>query len=167
MSDEQLESSLRDVAPMASMGSAQDKENADPDVWQFYPLTTLEDVRAWQSRTAGPGLSEIPQTAQRSDPDRDAPVDDDSVPSQHGASSRQSDRSPCPIPAAAASPGERARVLRVDNFPANAHPISSVIIRGDGHVLFDSRAAEVARTDEPSPVASTFLPADFQKEFLW
>lgn len=167
VSDEQLESSLRDVAPMASMGSAQDKENADPDVWQFYPLTTLEDVRAWQSRTAGPGLSERPPTAHASDPDGDAPVDDDSVPFQLGGLSRQSAYSPCPIPAAAASPGERARVLQVDNYPANAHPVSGATSRGGSHTLFDSRAAEVARTDEPSPVASTFLPADFQKEFLW
>lgn len=167
MSDEQLESSLHDVAPMASMGSAQDKENADPDVWQFYPLTTLENVRAWQSRAVGPGLSEIPPTAHAGDPGGDAPVDDDSVPSQHGGSSRQSDHSPCPIPAAAASLGGRARTLQVDNYPANSHPIAGATVRGSSHALFDCGAAGVARTDEPSPVASSFLPADFQKEFLW
>lgn len=166
VSDEQLESSLRDVAPGATQERSQDKENADPDVWQSYPLTTLEDVRAWQSGTAGLGLSEVPPAAHTRD--RDALVDDDSVPSQHGGSSRQSDQSPCPIPAAAAAMrGERARTLQVDNYAAITHPISGVTIRGSSHALLDCGAAEVARTDEPSPVTSSFLPADFQKEFLW
>lgn len=167
VSDEQLESSLRDVGPLATEERPQDKENADPDVWQFYPLTTLEDVRSWQSRTAGSSLSEVPPTAHASDPDRDAPVDDDSVPSQHGGSSRQSSHSLCPIPAADANPRERARTLQGGNYPANIHPISGATSCGGSHALFDPRAAEVARTDKPSPVASTFLPADFQKEFLW
>lgn len=167
VSDEQLESSLRDVGPMASTGSAQDKENADPDVWQSYPLTTLEDVRAWQSRTAGLGLSEEPPTAHASDPVGDAPVDDDSMSSQHGGSSRKSDHPPYPIPGIAASPSDRARALQVDNYPANTHLISGATSHGGSHVLFDSRPAEVVRTDEPSPVASSFLPVDFQKEFLW
>lgn len=167
VSDEQLESSLRDVAPMAIMGSAQDKENADPDVWQFYPLTTLEDVRAWQSRTAGPGLSEIPPTAPISDPNREDPLDDDSVPSQHGGSSRQGDYSPCLIPNEAASPIAKARTLQVDHSSANSHSISGATSRGGSHALLDAGVAEMTRMDERSPVASTFLPADFQKEFLW
>lgn len=167
VSDEQLESSLRDVAPTASMGTAQDKENADPDVWQFYPLATLEDVRAWQSRTTGPGLSEVLLTAHASDPDGYAPVDDDSVPSQPGGSSRKSDHSPCPIPAAAASPGVRTNTSQVDHFPGNSHSQLSRTSCGVGHTLLHSRAAEMTGAGEPSTVAGTFLPADFQKEFLW
>lgn len=160
VSDEQLESSLRGVTPLVTPESSQDKENADPDVWQLYPLTTLEDVRAWQSRTAVP---ELPGPPSAHDPEEDAPVEDDSLPSQCGGMSGQSNQSPCPVREVTAAPDTRERTSQVEHHPTNAHPTSDEVGRRDSHAPHDSRA----RTDETSPVTSTFLPADFQKEFLW
>lgn len=165
VSDEQLESSLRGAAPSATVESPQDKGNTGPDVWQVYPLTTLEDVRAWQSRTVGPELSGPPAAH---GPDGDVPVEDDCLPpSQHGGMPERDDESPCPIRAVFASPDMRTRTFQIGDYPASAHPAPTAAVRGDGHGPRDSRGTDMPRTDEPSPLASTFLPADFQKDFLW
>lgn len=165
MSDEQLESSLRSVAPPATE-SSQDKENADPKVWQFYPLTTLEDVRAWQSCTAGRELSGPLPTAHGSD--GDAPVEDDSLlTSKYGAVSVQSSQSPRPIRAVTTSPEAKTRTPRVGHYLRSTHPTSGASGSGDGHEPDNSRATNTPRTDEPISLVSTFLPAAFQEEFLW
>ncbi|RWA12309.1 hypothetical protein EKO27_g2801 [Xylaria grammica] len=48
VSDDELESVLQ-VAPHPT-STEELKGIADPDVWELYPLVSLQDVRAWQAR---------------------------------------------------------------------------------------------------------------------
>lgn len=102
------------------------------------------------------------------DPDRDVLAEEDKLLSQDCDLSRQSEQSPNPITAVTSSPiTTRARTRHDDHRPTNSHPTFSSPSRGERHVPHDPRATGMARADEPSPPAGTFLPAAFQEEFLW
>lgn len=149
----------------AAPESSQDKENADPTVWQFYPLTTLEDVRAWQSHTAGADVSGPPPTAHGSDDD--ATVEDHSlIASENGGISGQGSQSQRPIRAVATG-RTRTHTPQVDHYPTTAHSASGASGSGDGHAPGNSRVNDTPGTDESIALTSTFLPAAFQEEFLW
>lgn len=147
--------------------SPQDKENADPNVWQFYPLTTLENVRAWQFRTAGPDLSGPPPTAHGSDGDAPVEEDDSLLTSEYGGMSGQSNQFQRSTRAVTTRSDTRTRALQVDHYATTAHSTPHTSGSGAGHAPDNSRVTNTPSTDEPMPLASTFLPAAFQEEFLW
>ncbi|KAK6082741.1 hypothetical protein SCUP234_04065 [Seiridium cupressi] len=130
VSDEQLESSLRNIPGPGTLDRSQDKENADPNVWQHYPLTNLEDVRAWQAHTATSRLSRQPRGIVL---DEESPSEDGTQPCEVGDSPVKSSRA-IPNSVIAAKRDASSYPAFTEDPPTNAYPDLPVV----AHPLVES-----------------------------
>lgn len=177
MSDEQLESLLRQMPPPETLEHSSYKGCASSNVWQLYPLTTVADVRAWQAHTQSPEQS-TPRRSHSSDPG--SPVDGEELPEPYadleGPVAVTADGGTSTPSRVGYPMGTEAIETDTASSPAYSQypPITSPPVLPDriSHVR-GSQAPEgesiVVRdsTGGPSPLKTSFLPPDFQDEFLW
>lgn len=178
MSDEQLESSLRQMPPPGTSEHSNYKGNASSNVWQLYPLTTVADVRAWQAHTPSP---EKPTPRRPHGSDSGSDIDDgDELPEpyadQEGPVAVTVDRGTSTPSRVGYSRGREAIETDTASSPAYAQHIFITSppvlpdrishVRGSQAPEGESNTTRES-TGGPSPSTTPFLPPGFQDEFLW
>lgn len=159
---------------------AREKEDINPELWQVYPLNTVEDIRQWQSRAAGLELQD--QAPSFVIPDLECQMEDrpNSSPAlsttvdlvRSGTTDRTSSsprRSRRLVDGRAIEPNPNINSTTDMNSPAKCGTEN----RRHIHQMEDvcrSSVSEIssheAAADRGQPKCS-ILPEDFQAEFLW
>ncbi|KAI9150835.1 hypothetical protein HJFPF1_10612 [Paramyrothecium foliicola] len=156
---------LHDLPSAATIETLQDKEKADPNVWQLYPLTTLENVRAWQNHTATPDPTGKRQAQTSPTPDETLRLEEEEE--EEEQPELMSLASEC-----SHSPSEAQTQVDGDSslFPADESSAAPTLVaHADNRHLALGSVAESAEDDGARQDAprSSFISAEFEREFLW
>lgn len=150
-----------------------DKVNADPEIWKIYPLTTLEDIRAWQQLPI-PADPTMAQNAhgEAMQESRDTLSGSLTSPSSTGDKSEQAVNYPTFV----GQVGTQEPEGNDENDPslANAHGTRNHALShntsqswGSTEVPEGSWEAGDAEVLGRTPARVAFLPPEFQEQFLW
>lgn len=150
------------------------KSNADPEVWKLYPLTTIEDVRAWQRLNASYETvnsiqrqsyvcsteetihedCSVDSTIQEATPENNAGWAEERRSSQGVYEEGRPTSHTSPATSSASHPFTTSQQETMDPFLSNAQ---------EKNIGYGVEMA--VSTQSRRPVLQ--IPADFDKEFLW